>query len=125
MVLEYLAANALEKFINRGYEGMTNDELLDSMGMIGLIISIMISLATAYLAYECNRGSNAGVRWLVTLVAFLFSGLYLIYYLFAHVVFGDQCKTRKLNFFSKGMRGMKKRKLVKRKKTKKKKTKRR
>ena len=119
MVLEYLAANALEKFINRGYEGMTNDELLDSMGVVGLIISLCISLATSYLAYECNRGSNPGIRWLVTVVAFLFSGLYLIYYLFVHVVFGDQCKTRKFNLFSKGMKMMKKRKLVKRKKGKK------
>ena len=118
MVLEYLVANVIEKFINKGYEGMTNDELLDSMGIIGLIISLCISLATAYLAYECNRGSNMGVRWLITLIAFLFSGIYLIYYLFAHVVFGDQCKTRKIDIFSKGIGYFKKRKLVKKKKKK-------
>ena len=94
MVLEYLVANVIEKFINKGYEGMTNDELLDSMGIIGLIISLCISLATAYLAYECNRGSNMGVRWLITLIAFLFSGIYLIYYLFAHVVFGEKKKKK-------------------------------
>ena len=56
------------------------------------IISLIIALIAAYLAYECNAGENNATRWFVTVVAFLFSGLYLIYYLIRYIILGNECK---------------------------------
>ena len=64
---------------------------------IGTILSFMISIATAYLAYQCNKKNGIIIRILITIIAFLFSGIYLIYYLFAHVLFGEGCKTSPIN----------------------------
>jgi len=70
---------------------------LNNVTLLGTIFSFTISFATAYLAYQCNRNTDKVSRYLITIVAFLFSGLYLVYYLFAHVVFGSSCKTKPIS----------------------------
>ena len=65
---------------------------------IGTILSFVISIATAYLAYQCNKKNGIIIKILITIVAFLFSGIYLIYYLLAHVLFGKGCDTSPINF---------------------------
>lgn len=70
---------------------------LNNVTLLGTIFSFTISFATAYLAFQCNRNTDKVSRYLITIVAFLFSGLYLVYYLFAHVVFGSSCKTKPIS----------------------------
>ncbi len=76
-------------------ETFIND--LNNVTLLGTIFSFTISFATAYLAYQCNQKTDKVSRYLITIIAFLFSGLYLVYYLFAHVVFGSSCKTKPIS----------------------------
>ena len=117
MVLEYLSACAIENWMNSDSEHLS---IADSVNTVLMIIALLISIATAYLAYVCNKKSNIIVRLIVTILGFLFSGMYLIYYLLVHVLFGDQCSGTKLNFLKNGRSFFKGRKKIKRKKHKKK-----
>ena len=47
-----------------------------------------------YLAWNCNRKINIGERLLYTLVAGLFSGLYLVYYLARRLILKDKCGSK-------------------------------
>jgi len=46
-----------------------------------LILSFLISVLAAYLAFERNKHESTGVRILYTLIAYWVSAIYLIYYL--------------------------------------------
>lgn len=95
-MIEYFGALAMKN----SNDDETKHSLLSyfsGMTTIGTILSFMISIATAYLAYQCNKKNGIIIRILVTIIAFLFSGIYLIYYLFAHVLFGEGCKTSPIN----------------------------
>lgn len=89
----------------------TNDEqFMDYMGnvnMINHIFTLLVSFSTAYLAYQCNLKSGIIQRIIITILAFFFSGIYLIYYLLAHIVFGKQCDTKPINISKIGKRGKK------------------
>ena len=56
-----------------------------------MIICLLIGLFTAFLAYKCNYKENPAKRLLITLFAFFFSGLYLLYYFIRYVLLGDHC----------------------------------
>ena len=70
---------------------------LNNVKLLGTLLSFTISFATAYLAYQCNLNTDKLSRYIITILAFLFSGIYLVYYLFSHVVFGYPCKTSPIN----------------------------
>jgi glucan phosphoethanolaminetransferase (alkaline phosphatase superfamily) len=56
-----------------------------------IVISLILAFGTAYLAFICNKGSNKPRQFLITLFAFLFNGLYLLYFFIFHVLLGYQC----------------------------------
>ena len=90
-MLDYFAFCGIESF-------MVNGSLIDTnISNIGVLLTLCISLATAYLAYQCNKKEGLIFKTVMTLIGFFFSGLYLIYYLFAHVLFGSSCDTIPLN----------------------------
>jgi magnesium-transporting ATPase (P-type) len=62
-----------------------------------IISAIIISFATAYIAYSCNEYETPATRALSTIIAFFFSGFYLIYYFIVHVVFDRKCSSRSIN----------------------------
>ena len=96
-MIEYFGAIAIEKSKDDDIKHNFFD-YFSNITPIGTILSFVISIATAYLAYQCNKRNGIIIRILVTLLAFLFSGVYLIYYLFAHVLFGKGCDTSPINF---------------------------
>ena len=61
-----------------------------------IIIALLISVAAAYFAFECNSHQKPATRFIYTVIAFFFPGLYLIYYFIRHVILGDKCKGRQL-----------------------------
>jgi hypothetical protein len=67
----------------------------DKTAVIALIVSLIISFITAYIAFQCNCNENAGVRFITTLFAFFFSGIYLIYYFIVYIIFDAQCSGTK------------------------------
>lgn len=62
-----------------------------------IISAIIISLATSYIAYSCNEYEKPATRALSTIIAFLFSGFYLIYYFIVHILFDRKCGSRGIN----------------------------
>ena len=91
----------LEYLMIQGFKSNQESEnFMDYMGNVNIInhiFSLAISLSTAYLAYQCNARSGIIQRIVVTIFAFIFSGIYLIYYLLAHIIFGKQCETKPFN----------------------------
>jgi predicted permease len=62
-----------------------------------IIIALLISFGTAYIAYTCNEYEKPASRALATIIAFFFSGFYLIYYFIVHVLFDKKCGSRSIN----------------------------
>jgi uncharacterized protein YybS (DUF2232 family) len=59
-----------------------------------IIMALIISFGTAYIAYACNQFEKPATRALSTIIAFFFSGFYLIYYFIVHVLFDRPCASR-------------------------------
>jgi uncharacterized protein YacL len=59
--------------------------------ILGIIVSLIIAIAAAYLAYECNAYESMPMRIFSTIIAFTFSGIYLIYYFIRYTVLGSNC----------------------------------
>ena len=56
-----------------------------------VLMILIISFGTAYLAYSCNEKETPSTRFLITLFSFFFSGIYLIYYFILYIVFDKKC----------------------------------
>ncbi len=70
-------------------EGNSEDEQKETFigGREGLeLVAFAIAGVSAYLAYHKNAGESEGMRVLITLLAFLFSQLYLLYYVIRYVI---------------------------------------
>lgn len=85
-MLEYFASRYIA---NRDKENFDMTDLNDPM--TNLII-LAIGVAAAYLAYEANAGEPMGMRIFITVVAFLFSNIYIIYYFIRYVLLGDKIR---------------------------------
>ena len=59
--------------------------------IIIVVISVAISLTAGILSWKCNGRQNIFIRLLLFSVAFLFSEIYLVYYLIYRVVMGNKC----------------------------------
>jgi hypothetical protein len=59
---------------------------------INTIFMLFVTFFAMYLAYDCNKCESMGMRIFYTLVAGIFSGLYLLYYLIVRVFLGNKCK---------------------------------
>ena len=62
-----------------------------------IIIALVISFGSAYLAFCCNQFEKPATRALSTIIAFFFSGFYLIYYFIVHIMFDRKCGSRGVN----------------------------
>ena len=62
-----------------------------------IITAILISFGSAYIAYSCNEYEQPATRALSTIIAFFFSGFYLVYYFIVHVLFDRKCGSRGIN----------------------------
>jgi len=62
-----------------------------------ILFALLISFGTAYIAFSCNEYEKPASRALYTIFAFLFSGIYLIYYFIVHVLLDKNCDSRRIN----------------------------
>ena len=100
-MMEFLVGNYIVDRINHKKkikEGFTDTmervpffDVSDQTAVAVLIVSLVISFITAYIAFICNGGENAGVRFITTIFAFFFSGIYLIYYFIIYIIFDAKC----------------------------------
>jgi uncharacterized protein YybS (DUF2232 family) len=77
-------------------EGLETDYFQTKIPTSWIIFAILIALGTAYIAYACNEYETPATRALATLIAFFFSGFYLIYYFIVHVLFDRPCSSRSI-----------------------------
>jgi len=55
------------------------------------LIGLLVSLYAAYLAWDCSKFETPAMRVFYTVVAFLFGGLYLIYYFVYRYLMAVKC----------------------------------
>jgi hypothetical protein len=58
---------------------------------LAYILNFGLWIGAGYLAWQCNLSQTLPMRLLYTVLACLFSGLYLIYYLVYHILMGVPC----------------------------------
>ena len=56
-----------------------------------IIAVLIIASGASYLAFECNIHEKPATRAVYSILAFFFSGFYLIYYFIVHIFLGYQC----------------------------------
>lgn len=56
-----------------------------------IFLTLLIAFGTAYLAYSCNEKETPATRFIVTLFAFMFSGIYLVYYFILYILLNKKC----------------------------------
>ncbi len=87
-----------EKFENEGDEEVEEENLDITSGnkypLGWMIVTFLIAFGTAYLAYSCNDKETQATRAIVTLFAFFFSGIYLIYYFIIYIFLNKKCNGR-------------------------------
>lgn len=71
-------------------------KMFNNLSPVNIVVALVISLAAAYFAYECNSHETKATQFIYTIIAFFFPGLYLIYYFIRHVIIGDKCGRKHL-----------------------------
>ena len=84
------AFSTYEKFTNNSDEDVIT-RFMNNIPITWIIAALIISFGASYLAYECSCTEKPATRAIYTILAFFFSGFYLIYYLIVHVILGYQC----------------------------------
>jgi hypothetical protein len=91
--IEFFSNENLKEGLNFDFEKNDNNNIPTSW----IITALIIAGGTAYIAYSCNEYEQPATRALSTLIAFFFSGFYLIYYFIVHVLFDRKCSSRRIN----------------------------
>ncbi len=69
-----------------------------------ILVSLIIGFFTAYLAYSCNEKETPATRCVITLFAFFFSAIYLVYYFIIYVILNKHCSGRDVSDLFKMMK---------------------
>jgi hypothetical protein len=59
--------------------------------MIYIVVHLIIGVIAVYLSWNCNHNETTLMRVLYAFVAYIFSVLYIVYYLIYHVAMKKQC----------------------------------
>ena len=94
----FTAFKIIESYNNKeSFISENNEENKLPVPVSWIIIAILLSFGTAYIAYKCNEFEQPATRALSTIIAFFFSGFYLIYYFIIHVLFDRSCASKRIN----------------------------
>jgi hypothetical protein len=94
----FTALKATEYYSNQKEDSLNKLTLIPNpIPYSWVIIALIISFGTAYIAYSCNEYETPATRALSTIIAFFLSGFYLIYYFIVHVLFDRKCGSRGIN----------------------------
>jgi hypothetical protein len=88
--IEFYSNKDFKEGLNFDFEKMDQNNIPTSW----IIMALVISFGTAYIAYSCNEYEQPATRALSTIIAFFFSVFYLIYYFIVHVLFDRKCSSR-------------------------------
>ena len=93
-MIETLVISNFSNQNNESFNDQDNNQLknmFNNLSPVNVIVALVISLAAAYFAYECNSHETKATQFIYTVIAFFFPGLYLIYYFIRHIIIGDKC----------------------------------
>jgi hypothetical protein len=86
-MLDFFVGTVAREHFNN--ENGTNNKLQYDRNLF--IVSVLVSFASAYLAWTCNCHESTGARVFLTILAYLFGGLYLMYYFILYILLGKAC----------------------------------
>ena len=92
----------IEKYI-KSLKSQTEEEnesfsnMRPKISITTIIIALILSTAAAFLAFNCNHHENPPARLLYTIFAFMFPGLYLIYFFIRYLMLGQTCGGKTFN----------------------------
>ena len=94
--------NSLETESIESFESNKNDPnyveaSLHRIPTSWIVLSILIGIGTAYLAYSCNYNETPATRFIVTIFAFFFSGIYLMYYFIIYILLNKKCNGKDIS----------------------------
>ena len=96
-MLELFTVFKAVEFYSNLNEGYSFDYMPNKIPSSWIVTALIIGFGTAYIAYSCNEYETPATRALSTIIAFFFSGFYLIYYFIVHVLFDRKCGSKNMN----------------------------
>lgn len=78
----FLGSKIIESFTNINVQ----------ISYFDILLTIIISIITAYIAFQCNLNIHTGQRIFITILAFIFSTFYLVYYFVFKLLLGFPCQ---------------------------------
>ena len=88
MIDYFITKKIMEKYSNIQENFNTGYDIRD---ILSFLLALFISVSAAYLAHECNAKTGQGARILITLFAFFFSSIFLVYYFIYYVLLDGKC----------------------------------
>lgn len=77
-----LGGPLLSYAIGQNEKDITSQEGFGNLGLsASTLYGFLVALLSAFLAYHKNANESTLMRWLYTIVAFIFGGTYLAYYM--------------------------------------------
>ncbi len=92
-----LETNSVEKFENNKENKNFTEGDIHKIPTSWIILSILIGIGTAYLAYSCNYNETPATRFIITIFAFFFSGIYLVYYFIIYILLSKNCNGKDIS----------------------------
>ena len=81
----------VESFLIEKLQGGGSNSKTNSKALILAILNIILAILAGYLCWNCNANHGTLVRVIFTIIAAVFSGLYILYYFVAHVLMRIPC----------------------------------
>lgn len=84
IVFNYMKRNFYEKKYLGEPQTIEGFSVKDFVGVPGLLASFLISVFASFLCWNVNADTELPLKIFYSIIAFSFSGIYLLYYLFMH-----------------------------------------
>lgn len=84
IVFNYMKKNFYDKNYERERETIEGFSVKDFVGIPGILASFLVSVFASFLCWNINADTELPLKIFYSIIAFFFSGIYLLYYLFMH-----------------------------------------
>ena len=93
-MIDYFCAKRIVEGFKENNETEKEDNLLSKVSVVELIVSFLVGMVAAVLAWKCNTQARESlpIKIFITLVAFLFGGIYILYYIVYRILMENSCK---------------------------------
>ena len=78
-------------FNNEQRENFENVNSIRGKNLILYVLNIVVAVVAGFLAWNCSKGEKPFLQVLYTVLAVIFSGIYLLFYLIYRVLLNNPC----------------------------------